>query len=107
MNRDTIKRAFARRLEILHNTVSNTVRFRGADLSVILAPVDISLDLVNGGLQQGGTFNCRFRVADLTRPPVEGETVTVGESVFTINSVAEPWSSAHRGEYLTTIIPAA
>lgn len=107
MTRETIHRAFAKRLDVLHATISTPVRFRGGDVSVILAPIAISLDLVNGGLQQGGTFRCRFRVADLSRPPVVGESVSIDGKNYTINDVTEPWSSAFRGEYLATIIPAA
>jgi len=80
-----------------------TVTFRGADASVILSPVRVSLDLETGGLKQGGEYNCRLLQSSLATAPARGEQITFNGRKYTISETKDTISTPL--EYVCVIKP--
>ena len=103
MSPDAIN-AFRLKSAALQNTAHGvTVRFRNADIKVVMSSVRVSLDLEMGGNAQGGEYTIRFLASSLTSKPARGEQVTFGGRKYTITEVRDPISTF--GEYVATIQP--
>ena len=86
-----------------HTTHGIPVKFRGQDMTAIIAPIAVSLDLDTGGLRQGGDFVCRFLASDLTHAPRRGEPVIVGVRSYMITQVRDETTTP--SEHVCTISP--
>ncbi len=80
-----------------------TVRFRNADIKVVISTVRLSLSLELGGNAQGGEYTVRFLGSTLTTAPTRGEQLTFGGRKYTITEVRDAISTP--GEYVVTIHP--
>lgn len=80
-----------------------TVRFRNADIKVVISTVRLSLSLELGGNAQGGEYTIRFLSSSLGSKPARGEQVTFGGRKYTITEVRDAISTP--GEHVVTIHP--
>ena len=79
------------------------VQFRGREIRVILAPINIGFDLDVGGLKQSGQFRCRFLASDLDSPPRRTDTVLYNGRTYKISEVTEQATTP--GEHVVTLTP--
>ncbi|MEY3684015.1 MAG: hypothetical protein RIS62_725 [Chloroflexota bacterium] len=80
-----------------------TVRFRNADIKVIISSVRLSLSLELGGNAQGGEYTVRFLASTLTSAPTRGEQIKFNGRKYTITETRDPIGTP--GEHVVTIQP--